>query len=115
MAGGMSSSAAAGIVEDHMAPCVFQCSACRAAGHSHGMCMACAVGLHRLFAKNADDVDVVLLHYYSGACHWDKATFDDAMQGLSYEPSGIVITVASGSTIHSICARTGVQKWFMRG
>ena len=64
----MSSSAAAGIVEDHMAPCVFHCSACRAAGHSHGMCVAFGVGLHRLFDNYADVVDVVLRHYYGGAC-----------------------------------------------
>ena len=52
----------------HMTPCVFRCAACRAAGHGNGACVFLCAGLHDLFDRKADvvDLDQSLRHYYAG-------------------------------------------------
>ena len=55
----------------HMTPCVFRCAACRAAGHGnghrpYGACVFLCAGLHDLFDRSADVVDLVLRQYYAG-------------------------------------------------
>ena len=92
----------------HMTPCVCHCAACRAAGHGNGACVLLCAGLHDLFDGKADVVDLVLRHYY-GACGWDTAHFDTAVQCVSYGPACDMIAVGcmDDGRIHLICAHTG--------
>jgi len=76
------------------------------AGHGN-KCVEIRKALLRLFGK-ADVVDLVMRHYY-GACGWDTARLDAAINCVQYGPkAGDVIAAGdSDGRIHFICAQTG--------